>query len=112
MSRLTALLKAVPPCCGLMFIAAAEDDCTIRIVTGEDDDDGCEEVDEVCNLDCVLATNEEGCEICECATDPPPPEGCESDADCRDGQICVSQDGCPPCANDRNRPQRLIALPT
>jgi hypothetical protein len=104
MSRLTALLKAVPLCCGLMFVAAAEDECVIRIVTDDGDGDECEAVDEVCNLDCVLATNEEGCEICECATEPPPPEGCESDADCRDGQICVSQDGCPPCAADPNQP--------
>lgn len=104
MSRLTALLKAVPLCCGLLFVAAAEDECVIRIVTDDGDSDECEAVDEVCNLDCVLATNEEGCAICECATEPPPPENCESDADCRDGQVCISQGGCPPCASDPNQP--------
>lgn len=100
MSRLTALLKALPFCCGLMFIAAAEDDCVIRIVTDDGDGADCEEVQDVCNLDCVLATNDEGCEICECVTDPPPPEGCESDADCGDGQICEFLESCPPCANE------------
>lgn len=105
MSRISALLKAVPLCCGLLFVAAAEDECTIRIVTDDGDGDDCEAVDEVCNLDCELAVNEEGCEICECAAEPPPPPPaeCQSDADCLEGQYCESN-GCPPCASDPNQP--------
>lgn len=112
MSRITALLKAVPLCCGLVFVAAAEDECTIRIVTDDGDGDGCEEVQDVCNLDCVLATNEEGCEICECAEEPPP-ETCADDSDCRDGQVCQFFEACPPCAqpqpDDPNAPQCDVA---
>jgi hypothetical protein len=102
MQTLKTLARVLPLCCGF-FLMAAQDDCTIRIVT--DDGDECEDVDEVCNLDCELATNDDGCPICACAGEG---EGegegegageCLSDADCRDGQFCALEESCPPCVN-------------
>lgn len=105
-SSLPPLARALPLAFGLLLMAA-EDECTIRIVT--DDGDECEDVDEVCNLECELATNEDGCRICECADvepPPPPPVGCQSDIDCGPGQACQIVDVCPPCAppEDPNEP--------
>jgi Cys-rich repeat protein len=91
---LPALAKTLPLCCGLLFIAAAEDDCRILIVA---DDSVCEDVGSVCNLDCALAVNDEGCEICAC-TEPPPSQGCVQDGDCREGERCELVDACRPCA--------------
>lgn len=100
---LASLAKALPFCCGLLFIAAAEDDCTIRILTGDDNGDGCEDTESVCNLDCELAVNDAGCSICECA-DPIPVQGCADDSECGAGQRCEFIEACPPCANDPSQP--------
>ena len=95
---LTPMVKTVVLCCGLAFIAAAEDDCIIRVIN-EDVDDGCEDTASVCNLDCELAVNDAGCPLCQCA-ELPPPSACTADGDCRENQRCEVVDACPACVND------------
>jgi hypothetical protein len=99
MRPLSPFLKALPLCCGLFFMMAANDECTIRIIV--DGDDRCEDVASVCPLDCPLAQNDDGCEICRCAgggEGEGEGEGeCASDSDCRDGQLCALERQCPDC---------------
>lgn len=97
-STLLSPLRAAPLCCCL-FMLAAEDDCTIRIIGPEPDD--CVSRDEFCpELVCdEYAVDEDGCELCECA-EPTEPTECTSDADCPEGQFCAFIEACPPCADD------------
>lgn len=92
-----SILKAAPLCCCL-FLVAAEDECTIRIVGPEPDD--CVSREEFCpDLQCdEYAVDEDGCELCECV-DPVDPSECSSDADCREGQYCAFVEACPPCVD-------------
>lgn len=98
MLSLSRTLKAAPLCCCLFLVAAEGDDCTIRIVGPEPDD--CVDREEFCpDLQCdEFRTNDDGCEICECA-DPVPPQECLDDADCAPGLICELRENCPPCVN-------------
>lgn len=99
MPTLSTLARVLPLCCGVLLMAA-EDDCTIRVIV--EDEDECEDVEDVCPLDCPLATNDDGCPICECAGSEGEGEGegeCVTDADCREGQICAYDGACPPCAD-------------
>ena len=91
---LTSFAKALPFCCGLLFIAAAEDGCVI--FDFGDPPEVCEDTESVCNLECELAVNGEGCPICECAEQPLPDE-CASDSDCANAQVCTFTETCPPC---------------
>ncbi len=97
MLTVKSALKSAPLCCCL-FLIAAEDECTIRIIGPEPDD--CVSREEFCpDLVCdEYAVNDDGCELCECA-DPTDPTECTSDADCRDDQYCAFLEGCPPCVN-------------
>lgn len=98
MLTLKTTLKTAPLCCCL-FLLAAEDDCTIRIIGPEPDD--CVSREEFCpELACdEYAVDEDGCELCECVV-PPDPTECSSDADCPDGQFCAFIEACPPCADE------------
>lgn len=85
------------PLCSLLFLAAAEDDCVIRIET-DDDEEECPNLDELCpDLQCdVRATDEDGCELCECGGEG---EGegegeCSSDQDCPPGLVCEVYEAC------------------
>jgi hypothetical protein len=85
-ARLSALTLGL---FGSMLLAGADGGCVITITPIEEEEE-CQSLDEVCpNLQCdVFATNDDGCAICECEP-PPPPEGCQSDADCRDDEYCA-----------------------
>jgi hypothetical protein len=85
MNRINKTLSLTAMCIAAVMLGGADGGCTITITPIEE----CTDLDEVCpNLQCeVFATNDEGCPICECE-DPPPPEGCLDDSDCREGEYC------------------------
>jgi hypothetical protein len=109
MRSLPAPIRCLP-LCSLLFLAAAEDDCVIRIETEDDDDEECPNTDELCpDLQCDrFATDEDGCTLCECAPGEGEGEGegeCLSDADCGPGLVCELFEQCGCGANDENRPE-------
>jgi Cys-rich repeat protein len=96
----------------VFFLAAAEDGCTIH-VTAEDDDGECIDLAEYCPaLVCeVYATDDDGCQICECAVGEGEGEGeCDDDSDCGPGAVCQLFEECG-CAGDPNNDREAPAPP-
>jgi hypothetical protein len=96
------------PLCSLLFLVAAEDDCTIRIETDDDDEEECPDRAELCpDLQCdVFATDDDGCTLCECAGNEGEGEGegeCNADSDCAPGLVCTFVEECA-CSGGQERP--------